>query len=725
MPAKRKASPAKDLAGPLRVAAEQGDLARVQELLSAGANPDRREPQQTTALIAAARAGHLEVIKVLLAAGANPSFADGGKRGTTGLLEAVRHRHLEAAMLLADAGADFHHDWSAEGDTITCEVLDARNNLFEKAQKVRSQHVWFKRAAAPEAERAKAERALPISFELARKALVAGGKAKARHLHQAAASGDRELIHLLLAHGTDVNGKFEAGPFDFGETALNYAVSNYQTETVRDLLKAGADTTISSLAFGPPLHLAVAEGMTDIVSAFVEAKAPLNLSANVPFGPRVEGKQRSEAVGSTPLIVAVRAGHSELARLLVEGGADLTATDRDGLTALAWAKRLEKNDLVQLFGDAGAEDSKNTGGSAFHRLMRAAAAGDLAAVREAVAAGADANGWEKAERTGKSPLMAAAEHGHAEIISELLQAGADANGAGADESSAAGITPLMLAAKNGHAAAVEVLLKAGAQIEARQINLFELAVDPEARRSPFGDSALHLASRGGHTAIVRLLINAGAKSADWSRWSGTALAAAAESGDALTIEVLLEAGANPNPRPTNSGTPLVIAAGSGSEDSVRLLLKHGAKPNVFSKFGDSAIGNAAAKGNLATVQLLLDSSANPNGASKTMRSPLSLASFNGHLEIARLLVTAGANVNHRNADETTPLHQGAIGGHPQMIELLLESGADPTATCMEGHTPLDDAETALRQGELLKEEPGVLERRKKVVALLNKGKPEG
>jgi len=60
-------------------AAEAGNVDRLREILSAGADVNAPDPEGMTLLMRAARGGHLEAVFLLLDFGANPSIVDTGK----------------------------------------------------------------------------------------------------------------------------------------------------------------------------------------------------------------------------------------------------------------------------------------------------------------------------------------------------------------------------------------------------------------------------------------------------------------------------------------------------------------------------------------------------------------------------------------------------------------------------------------------------------------------
>ena len=70
-----------DTATPALVqAAEEGDLARVTQLLDVGTDPNAHDAWRNTGLIYAARDGRVEMVKLLIARGADVNWIDGEKR---------------------------------------------------------------------------------------------------------------------------------------------------------------------------------------------------------------------------------------------------------------------------------------------------------------------------------------------------------------------------------------------------------------------------------------------------------------------------------------------------------------------------------------------------------------------------------------------------------------------------------------------------------------------
>src|SRR6185295_8624976 len=127
-------------------------------------------------------------------------------------------------------------------------------------------------------------------------------------LMTAARTGKVEAVQVLLAHGADVNAREKTR----GQTALMWAAGQNNVAAIRALATAGAD-----------LH---ARSMED----FSPVRDPDAADTGAMSG-------GGEKVEFTALMFAVRRGHAEATRVLLELGANINDTTSDGTSTLAVA----------------------------------------------------------------------------------------------------------------------------------------------------------------------------------------------------------------------------------------------------------------------------------------------------------------------------------------------------------------------------------------------------
>lgn len=161
------------------------------------------------------------------------------------------------------------------------------------------------------------------------------------------------------------------------------------------------------------------------------------------------------------------------------------------------------------------------------RLLAAAAAGDVAEVRAALAAGASVEARDDRART---PLLLAALGDHVEVARVLVGAGADPNAMDHRHD-----TPWLVTGVTGSVAMLEVLLPAGADLTVR---------------NRYGGVSVIPASERGHIDYVRRVVTTGIDVDHLNDLHWTALLEAVILGDgsetyAEIVRILLAAGADP------------------------------------------------------------------------------------------------------------------------------------------------------------------------------------
>jgi ankyrin repeat protein len=168
-------------------------------------------------------------------------------------------------------------------------------------------------------------------------------------LDLAAQAGDAESVRLLLAAGADAN-----APSSAGLTPLMYAEMSCNLDIVKQLLANHAsvnarNTNGGQVKFGPiqlidltPLHIAAPYCNAEMARTLVDAGADPNAL---------------DVRGMTPLMLSVASETQDAAVvrfLVVHGEADLTLKSKLGETALDWARKYNNKDVIAQLTGAGA-----------------------------------------------------------------------------------------------------------------------------------------------------------------------------------------------------------------------------------------------------------------------------------------------------------------------------------------------------------------------------------
>ena len=377
----------------------------------------------------------------------------------------------------------------------------------------------------------------------------------------AAHDGDLRLVEAFVAVGMDVNVQNEDQHYD---TSLLRASAQGHLDVVVFLLSAGAD---------PNLRNGLCAGHIAFPDLVIDASRRCNRQ--------------------TALKWASHAGHLDVVRALVEGGALAHFHDEH------WLYVQEGPDRP---------------------LTLAAAAGHLDVVRYLVphvtvylsAAGIAGD----KVRGGYDALMWAAYGGHQAVAAYLLDEGSG-TGSGKFEINprkplgavrGEGYAPLHFAAIAGQTEMVRWLLGRGADIHVRVTEWTVVWIGGEySTFKHYRASALTLAAGQGHIETLRLLLDHWV----WTYGSDgrddhgrTTLMYAAAAGDTDTMRDLVAEGAPVNARTHTGATALMFAAAEGHADAVALLLEMGADTAAANNNNDTALILAQERGHGAIVSML-------------------------------------------------------------------------------------------------------------------------
>ncbi|UCE48728.1 MAG: ankyrin repeat domain-containing protein [Phycisphaerales bacterium] len=710
---------------PIHWAAFVGDVEKVQELLRQGVDVDSRNARldDGTPLYFAVTGAHEEVIRLLLAKGADVNLST--RRGETSLNAAARRdARTGIAELLIEHGADVnfrHAKWGKDDTALHTAAfrghVEMARLLVNRGGNVNMlrgpngfattplDRVFFgavtllRKARADasfspgslSAEAREALRNLLKDRRAVADVLLSAG-ARVNGLSSSAlavlARGDGcEMAELLFAHGLNPNSMVSSA---YGVTLLHVAADAGSKGMVELLIAKGADVNARDTDDGTPLWYAKDKGHTDIVQLLIKHGARSETPVGALLDAARDGniKQVRSLVergadtnvrdyrGRTPLHLAAARGYTDIAELLVKGGADINAkSDTAEATALILAIQNGHTDTAKLLVAKGAEiNAKGVEGQT--ALHCAAKLGDVGIGKILVSEGAQT---EAKCKHGATPLAWAAYEGQAEFAALLIAHGADIEAKLPDGQT----TPLCCAIAQGHLDIAKVLLAKGAKADVR----------------PLGRTLVHVAMHMNHQDMVRLLLTEGlqippiheaAYFGDLDTVArlvkdGTKVNASDEAGymplhcalcggHKETVRFLLSKGADVNAKTTDERTPLCLAQ---TVDMATLLITEGADARARVEFGHTVLHSAADQGDPQIVELLLARGANVDSKAKSTNSlwkgwtPLHVACNNGHKAVVETLLAKDVDINAKTDKGDTPMSLAKRNGHREVAELLV------------------------------------------------------
>jgi ankyrin repeat protein len=393
----------------------------------------------------------------------------------------------------------------------------------------------------------------------------------------------------------------------------------------------------------------------------------------------------------------------------------------DEYTALHLASKLGHTEILRLLIEGGASVDYNVKPSHKTALYEASGSGHVDVVKVLLTHEADPD----IHSDGRSPLRAAVSQGHTAVAQALISAGANRNIHSIYHLN--GLPPFRRGAIEYHwdsdLKTIDTLLKLA--VSQNNESMVQLLLDNDFSMYDAdgnNQTVLHLATEYCGTTIMRILLDHGAL-VDSSGPTGTALLVAARSGRCDAVQTLLDY------RPDLDGCkwhgPSLAAADKGHFDIIERILLHGVHINESSLVG-TALFLASESDSRIFVRMLLQHGAHVDEHEEGKRTPLQIATAKRHLGIMRLLIRGGADVdldgwpknipyqdqgflfstatteeswlhwlhNYKGPElqgagdrrpwepaellsiALAPLQIAVIQGSPEVVQLLIDSGAD-------------------------------------------------
>jgi ankyrin repeat protein len=487
-------------------------------------------------------------------------------------------------------------------------------------------------------------------------------------LADAAMNGDRAAVLAMLKPGVDVN----VAQGD-GSTALHWSAYRGDLEMTQALLKAGANikavTRIGSMS---PLFMAAKGGNAAVIEALLKAGGNA-LEAN--------------ANGTTVLMTAASTGNPDAVKVLLDRGADINARDlTNGQTALMFAAAVNRAAVIKTLIARGADPNVTTKVVRMERVQ-VDANGNPLPPAEGNRGGAAADGAQRGGgggqrgggdrilgatvRGGLSALHFAAREGQMDAIRELTAGGADVNLQSAGDKT----PPITEAIINGHLDIAKYLLDHGANpkiANADGLTPLFATVDIRWRANAWYPQPTIAEEKTDYIAFMKDLLDHGADvnarlgrklwfrkfryGDDWVDPNGaTAFWRAAQANDVAAMRFLAAHGADPKLATVKGVTPLMVAAGIGFEYQLT---------------------NIVPDSRFETVKYLVEEAGNDvNAKDEKDYTTLHGTAYVGDNEVIKYLVGKGANVKARA--------KGRLGG-TQGAEDVAEGQGDTVADMANG-----------------------------------------
>ncbi|KAK6105831.1 Ankyrin repeats (3 copies) family protein [Brugia pahangi] len=434
-------------------------------------------------------------------------------------------------------------------------------------------------------------------------------------------------------------------PSKLGFTVLFYAVKSCNASIFNKLLNRGALLETITKDGRTIAHIAAMYGNEGIIRQLLNCKidfklgdktfnqTPLHLACKRTSkrGFRVtqlllkyweDGRLVEDLQKCLPIHYAVKCGNLETVKLLLEVNESnqLKHINENGDSLLHLACRSGDNDMLQFLSSYNQIDVNIANSNGWTVLHEVALKGSVPSLRILHKLGANANIFDKEDRT---PLHIAAAAGRTNIAQLLIEK----FGGSVRARTRDGSTLLHVAALSGHASTALAFLKHGVPL-----------CMPNRR----GALGLHSAAAAGFTDVVQLLIARGTNVDIKTRDNYTALHVAVQAGKASVVETLLGYGADVHVHGGAIGeTALHIAASLTTDDAIEcavMLLKSGAQTNVTRNDGETPLHIAARNPLSGMIRLLLSEGADPKICSNSSESVLHVAAKSCNSEAVTLIL---------------------------------------------------------------------------------------
>ncbi|XP_046343526.2 serine/threonine-protein phosphatase 6 regulatory ankyrin repeat subunit B-like isoform X2 [Haliotis rufescens] len=515
----------------------------------------------------------------------------------------------------------------------------------------------------------------------------ASGKHGQTPIMCSASSGKKNTFDLLLSRKADIN-----LTDDDNNSLLHVACQSDDTSILEHLL-THLDINRPGKHGWTPVMKAAVNGRKDVFDLLVEEKVNLELTDDIGNNllhlachggnasivkyllPQFNINSRG-GNGWTPVMYAAVNGDSDVFRLLVSRGSDLSLEDDYSNSVFhlgcIGGNRTIVKDLLQK------ADKNSQGNLGRTGIMKSAWAGNADVFKLLVSKKVD---LKTVDDNNDTILHLASQGGNCSIVEYLIEKQFDINCRGKND-----FTTVMSAVWSGKKDAFELL-------SSKQDSMSVYNV--------YRDTILHLACEGGNISIVQSLllridVNIRGKN------GRTPVMAAAVAGNKDVFDLLISKEADLTLTDDNKNnilhlacqggntfiiehliplfdinspgedglTPLMIGALSGKKEAYDLIARKGGNQSLTASENDNVLHAACLGGNLAIVKEVIDSFY-INTRGRNGETPLMRAVCGGYIAVYRYLMSCGADRTLVDNDGHTLLHLACHHGQLAMLKHII------------------------------------------------------
>ena len=392
--------------------------------------------------------------------------------------------------------------------------------------------------------------------------------------------------------------------------------------------------------------------------------------------------------GLLPLNVAIKHARFEIAKLLLENGADPNGFDKNGWSPLTMAMKNELFDVAENLTTKGAEKWSSDHWKTYKLFIlkdkkTENALQDKKAIflnlyqddMDQLIVEGNKYGFDKEgyinflEFFGPSSLEDAVKNGRFEFLRLLIDHGADL-----DLDDRNDWTPINIAIAKEHFALTKFLIDNGSYVNSytniplvnacryNRPEIVNLLIENKAfincKDKKNGYTAIAMAKKTGFVNIVKIFIR-------------TLFPKAIRNGDLEMVKYLMQEGADPNENYGGEGFPLILAIVNKRLEITKVLIDHGCDINFSTLNGWTPILTAIAVESLELVEVLVENGADLETLDGHGWKPLPFAVMKGNVEIVQYLMLNQVCKDSRNQNGQSSLEVALQMKHISILKIIL------------------------------------------------------